>query len=35
VERLVSAGMLVREGERVRIPGELLFVSNEALRHLA
>lgn len=35
VERLVSSGKLARSGDRVRIPEEFLFVSNEVLRHLA
>jgi len=34
VDELVDGGKLLREGGRLRLPGELLFVSNEVLQRL-
>jgi oxygen-independent coproporphyrinogen-3 oxidase len=35
VDEMVDDGKLLREGSRLRLPGELLFVSNEVLQRLA
>jgi coproporphyrinogen III oxidase-like Fe-S oxidoreductase len=35
VNELVDGGKLLREEGRLRLPGELLFVSNEVLQRLA
>jgi oxygen-independent coproporphyrinogen-3 oxidase len=35
MRELAGAGKLVREGTRLRLPGELLFVSNEVLQRFA
>ena len=34
VDELVEGGKLLREEGRLRLPGELLFVSNEVLQRL-
>jgi len=35
VEKLVESGVLLREGDRLRLPERHWFVSNEALQRLA
>jgi coproporphyrinogen III oxidase-like Fe-S oxidoreductase len=35
VENLIGSGLLLREGDRLRLPDKYRFVSNEVLQRLA